>query len=716
MGIRTKLILSTCLPLLVIYAIVLSWDYLKSKQQALQQIEQLVAQRASADAAQVNARLMTVQQIVNQAAYALGTRSSMMATNPSRPPMPNGSEGGPPGGDRGPPPEESQGTGPNPRNGGLLQRGGRQNFFGGGFNGFLGGSIRNSPWISSIWVKLDPTAPNAVRGDLFGVKRLAADRRPEEFHPDLTKVAAVTKIANEQGHGLWIDPADVGDAGTGKPFLFAEPFFAPDEAKPLGVVCVTVAADLLRFLQEDSPVQSELRRMLGVAPTTQSTTEMAAHEPRSLAHGGYLLIDRNGNIISRPDGKQQGTPLAVGPDQEELQEAIDRALKGSGQIVIAGGLDQVLGEMAPRSRYVLAMEPLKSTTGWLYVTAAPESELLDPVQDRLFKRAGFLTASLLVLVIVVMWVLTRFCRPIEQMARSVHQLAAGDLDIEPVPVMAKDELGQLAKGFNDMTGRLRHHVAELTAQTAEREKVESELRIARQIQADLLPRTFPPFPDRDEFALHAVNIPARYIAGDFFDFFFTTPDLLTIVIADVSGKGIPAALMMAVTRTIVRNLAGTGLSPREIAERINKMLVEDTTPGMFVTMLLGQYEPSTGKLTYVNAGHPAAVCVSKGRDATLCAEPTGPLLGVDATGLLGSYEQATMTLAAGDTVLFYTDGVTEAHSEDNVLFGQERLVAHATALAEVAPPEFCDGLVTTVMAYQHQAMTDDLTLVALKRR
>lgn len=713
MGIRAKLILSTCLPLLVIYVIVLSWDYWKSSQSALQQIEMLVAQRASADAAQVNGRLLAIQQTVNRAAYMLANRAGNMGPEGQRGGAPANEPGGRPSG--GPPAEEGSGPppGPPPEFSGTTGPFRNNRLTNAGYGGFLAAAIRQTSWVSSIWVHFETTVGRANKGDTYGVKRFAADRRPEDFKPDAAKVATVSQLALQRGHGTWIDPVELGELGEDKPFLFAEPFYSQDEGQALGVVCVTIAPDLLRFLHEDSPVQSELRRLMGTTPATRPTTDAAA-EPRSVAHGGYLLLDRDGKVLSRPDGKLHGKPLATGPDKEELEQAIKQASAGKGQIVVAGGLDEVLGEMAPRSRYVLAMEPL-SSTGWLYVTAAPESELLDPVQDRLIKRAGFLMVSLVILVVVVIGVLSRFCRPIEQMAVSVRQLASGDLETAPVPVTANDEIGQLAKGFNDMTGRLRQHVAELTTQTAEREKVESELRIARQIQSDLLPRTFPPFPDRDEFQLHAVNIPARYIAGDFFDFFFVDANTLTVVIADVSGKGVPAALMMAVTRTMVRNLAAAGLSPHQIVERINRMLVEDTTPGLFVTMILGQYEPSTGRFIYVNAGHPAAIHINTAGQATTCCGPTGPLLGVDASGAMGPYLQQTITLEPGEAVLLYTDGVTEAHDEAHKLYGEPRLIKSASAPGRSVPSTLCGGVVDDVMAYQHGLAADDLTLVALQR-
>jgi sigma-B regulation protein RsbU (phosphoserine phosphatase) len=296
----------------------------------------------------------------------------------------------------------------------------------------------------------------------------------------------------------------------------------------------------------------------------------------------------------------------------------------------------------------------------------------------------------------------------------VEAISSGNLDLPPIPVGTHDEIGRLATGFNRMTEQLRHQFAAIERQTADREKVESELRIARQIQIDLLPRTFPPFPERTEFDLHATNVPARAIGGDFFDFFLVDPDKLVLVIADVSGKGIPAALMMAVTRTIVRNLAIEGLSPLQIVQRTNRRLVADSTTGMFVTMILAEYQPSTGRLIYVNAGHPAAIRYGVD-EPSFCCHSSGPLVGIGTADDLGPTEQHQITLEIGEGLIFYTDGVTEARSPESELFGDERLL-EVSGLARTGTCEFaCDVIVNRVMDYQQHQNADDLTLLLLRR-
>lgn len=670
MSIRTKLILSTCIPLLLIYAFVLGWDYYKSQQLALEQSEQIVADRASGAAAQVNGHLASIQQTVDTAASALSSRPLM-----SEGPL-----------------------------------------------GRFMGVTRSNSWINAFWIAFDPAQSRGpALPQIIGFRRGANEgpgqgnlgaellRQKPFDQPWFAEVKA-------KGKPRWFEPEDFTMPDGGATCIYASPFFT-QEGVFAGVVCAQIRTADLQAFRNETPIMQRLRRILGheqPAPA-EPTTEPA---PRPIAEGGYLLIDRHGDLISHPDGEvvHDVFGLAKDPQYAELARAIDSSLhKGSGEIVVVGGLDKLIGGFMPNESYVLAIEPVTST-GWLYVTAVPQSELMGPIQDRLIKRGLFLLASLFVLVGVLMVVIARFCRPIEKMAETVELLSRGQLDIEPVPVLARDELGQLARGFNAMTGQLRHHVATLTEQSAEREKVQSELRIARQIQRDLLPGKFPPFPHRAEFDLHAVNIPARHIAGDFFDFFFINDDLLTVTIADVSGKGVPAALMMAVTRTIVRNLALEGLPPRQIAERANRMLIEDTNPGLFVTMVLGQYRPSTGEFTYVNAGHPPAIRYRANAPAGTCCHATAPLLAVDRDGQLGSFEQQTLVLEPGEGILLYTDGVTEAHNADNVFYGESRLLKKIAGLADRGSSDLCSALVEDVLGFQSQSMTDDLTLIALHRR
>src|SRR5690606_21857259 len=167
-------------------------------------------------------------------------------------------------------------------------------------------------------------------------------------------------------------------------------------------------------------------------------------------------------------------------------------------------------------------------------------------------------------------------------------------------------------GFNRMLKNLRKQIELQSQQEANQRQLEREWQKARETQRSLLPTTFPPFPDRKEFDLHAVNLAAHHVAGDYFDFFMINPKTLVIVIADVSGKGMSAALVMAVTRTIVRSLAQTGKSPAEILRETNEQLRESQRGAAFVTLFLGSYNIASGRMTYANGGHTPPLLLSRG--------------------------------------------------------------------------------------------------------
>jgi sigma-B regulation protein RsbU (phosphoserine phosphatase) len=456
------------------------------------------------------------------------------------------------------------------------------------------------------------------------------------------------------------------------------------------------------------------------APATDPAPDV---RPRIPAAEGTAILDGEGRPIftgmPRPPAGNPSPPtvfeLAEKYDKRELADAARQALAGKSGVLRVSGLNAVIPGLETAKYHWIAFAPIPSA-GWILTSAISESSVMDPILDRLMMRASFLAAGMVILLAVVLLVSIRISRPIERLAGAVDRLAEGDLDARVGEGRGDDELARLARGFDHMTGQLKAHVAALTEQTAAREKVESELRIARQIQTDLLPRTFPPFPDRKEFDLHALNVPAATVAGDFYDFFFTTPDKLTLVIADVSGHGVPAALLMAVTRTIIRNLAHAGLAPAEIVERANAMLLADTSDTMFVTLFLAQYEPASGRVIYVNAGHPPPLRVAASGDVQRFGDVSSPLLAVGPPDEIGAFRQGEAQLAPGESLVLYTDGVTEAkRGGDGELLREAGLCDLLLRHAGASPDQLCRALAADVDTYQSGRRADDLTLLVLRR-
>ncbi|GHU41872.1 hypothetical protein FACS1894111_04860 [Clostridia bacterium] len=209
-------------------------------------------------------------------------------------------------------------------------------------------------------------------------------------------------------------------------------------------------------------------------------------------------------------------------------------------------------------------------------------------------------------------------------------------------------------------------------------KTESELNVASNIQRDMLPSIFPPFPQREEFDLSATMQPAKEVGGDFYDFFFIDDDHLALVMADVSGKGVPAALFMVIAKTILKNLAQSGLAVEKIMRLANKQLCENNQSGMFVTTFMGILEISTGKFSFANAGHnPPYLRHAGGQFETLSVKPGFVLAGMEDM----MFKPHETTLDPGDLLYLYTDGVTEALNKGNELYGEARLETALNALS-----------------------------------
>jgi sigma-B regulation protein RsbU (phosphoserine phosphatase) len=240
-----------------------------------------------------------------------------------------------------------------------------------------------------------------------------------------------------------------------------------------------------------------------------------------------------------------------------------------------------------------------------------------------------------------------------------------------------------------------------------------EVEIASEIQLSILPRRFPAFPDRDDFDLHAAMIPARDVGGDFYDFFLLGPSQLGVVIADVSGKGIPAAIFMAVSRTLMKATALTASSPAACLQQVNRLLNAENSAEMFVSVFYGILDTQSGRLVFSNGGHNPPLFVRAGGDAQFLDAKPGCVLGVldDAV-----YQDATSALMPGDTLVLYTDGVTEAMNGVDELYGEERLQRLLRNPAD-SPRNLIDRVIADVKQHSGEAtQSDDITLLAVTYR
>ena len=352
-------------------------------------------------------------------------------------------------------------------------------------------------------------------------------------------------------------------------------------------------------------------------------------------------------------------------------------------------------------------------TDWSMAAAFAEDDILEPVHRQLIMNLVLMGIGLILLLIIIAFTGFRIVSPVRRLAIAVRQLGQGDLDVRVPPPPGRDEIGALARGFNDMTERLQDNIQDLARETAARERVESEMRLARKVQEMLLPDAFPALTDRDDVEVWALNEPARVVAGDFFDV-IDHGDRITVVMADVSGKGAGPAMFMSMARTIIRMLDVDGLPLSELVLELNKRLYPDSHGAMFVTMVILRYETATGRMQIVNGGHPPPIRIMPDGRVDAIGNSTGPLVGAidDA-----EWNTIDAMLEPGEQLLLYTDGVTEAADQDKNLLGVHGLLdlLQTNGLPAKSPDVLCQSLVESVRAREQGEASDDVTILILKR-
>ncbi|MCL2456200.1 MAG: SpoIIE family protein phosphatase, partial [Defluviitaleaceae bacterium] len=335
--------------------------------------------------------------------------------------------------------------------------------------------------------------------------------------------------------------------------------------------------------------------------------------------------------------------------------------------------------------------------------------MLNNVMFRFIMLTCVIIIAVLILSIMISGSVTK---PIIKLTNGVIEVGKGNLESK-IEIKTNDEIGVLASCFNKMTDDLVLYITNLSKVTAEKERIGAELDVATKIQASMLPCIFPAFPDRNEFDLFASMKPAKEVGGDFYDFFLTDENTLAVIIADVSGKGVPAALFMVIAKTLIKNNAQEGKSPSEVFEAVNNLLCENNEAAMFVTAFMGFLDIRSGKFTFVNAGHnPPLIKKSDGDYEFLQTKPAFVLAGFEDV----KYTEREIFLDAGDMICLYTDGVTEAMNNDGDLFSDPRLIEKANLYKNFSARDFISKIKEEVDIFADGAeQADDITILALRK-
>ncbi|MBN2463704.1 MAG: SpoIIE family protein phosphatase [Dehalococcoidia bacterium] len=357
-----------------------------------------------------------------------------------------------------------------------------------------------------------------------------------------------------------------------------------------------------------------------------------------------------------------------------------------------------------------ADDTLVSIVGGTVAAQATHAATLD-----LLRWAGLASVVvLLVGTIASVFMVRRLTSPVSLLCTGAKVIGSGEYQTSVINPVAKrsDELGELARTFQDMVESLKVHMKELERTTAAKERIESELRVATEIQTSMLPTTFPPFPDRKEFDIFATMAPAREVGGDFYDFFFVDENKLCFDIGDVCGKGIPAALFMAISKTLLKTEALRGLSPEQILTRVNDILYPDNELSMFFTGFCVILNTENGEMLFANGGHnPPLICTTDG-EFEFIQMSKSLVVGVMPDA---KFECQKLILKPNDVIFMYTDGVTEAENPDEQLFSSDRLKNGLSDLKDRDTMYIINTIRAEIEKFTRgMPQSDDITMMALR--
>ena len=446
-------------------------------------------------------------------------------------------------------------------------------------------------------------------------------------------------------------------------------------------------------------------------------------------NGDAFILNQEGKVLFSTSGT--GT-LAATVDGKDLRTSENPVLADLAENAVAGQAGMEALEIDGRACYV-AYSPME-TVGWSFFTILPREDVEKPAKDLTQTITGLTQQSVneavhladgvqqkLILLVflavalalaVAVFLSRLIVRPIRKLTKAVANVQGDDLDFH-WDMDTGDETQVLADSFRSLTERMKTYIENIQRITAERERIGAELNVAAQIQADMLPCIFPPFPDKKGIDIYAHMAPAKEVGGDFYDFFLLDDDHLALVMADVSGKGVPAALFMVISKTLIKDHAQITRSPKVILEKVNNILMENNAEEMFVTVWLGIMEISTGKITAANAGHEYPVVRGADGSFTLIKDKHGIVVGAMEDI---KYRQYEMEIEPGGCLFLYTDGIPEATNEQEEMFGTGRMLDALNQDPNASPEKLLSNVMTSVNAFVGSASQfDDMTMLAMKR-
>ena len=476
-----------------------------------------------------------------------------------------------------------------------------------------------------------------------------------------------------------------------------------NNGKMIAIVTADVSLDWLRELVKNNDIDFN-HKMLDLNDDDDSAEQDSTF---FYTHAYSFVIGRSGTYIVHPFHERVLNDTYFTFAFETSRDSIDDQI---GYDMLGGktGMGFVNRDGAD---YMISYMPIERP-GWAMATVIPAKSLYKQTRTFVYEIVGLMILGMIMLFVVCHSLMKRIIRPLSRFTNTADEIARGNLNIKLPEVKTNDEMKHLHDSFGLMQTSLIHQMEELKEVNAQKGRIEGELNVARDIQMSMLPKIFPPYPDRDDIEIYGRLTPAKAVGGDLFDFFIRDEKLF-FCIGDVSGKGVPASLVMAVTRAQFRTISAHEAMPDRIVGVLNEMMADGNDSNMFVTFFLGVLDLPTGRLRYCNAGHDHPLLIGKTIGMLPCDSniPVGVMSGWKFT------MQETL-IDPQTTVFLFTDGLTEAEDVDHQQFGEQRVVEEARRLHNTGQ-DVPDTLVACMTDAVHRFVgeaeqSDDLTMLAIQ--
>lgn len=470
------------------------------------------------------------------------------------------------------------------------------------------------------------------------------------------------------------------------------------------------------------PLTDEDGKVYAVAALGLNLNVMAdsLQELRPYPSAMLTVIDHEGRFVAHPNRDYIM--------KETMQSLVEKADYAPNLSIMDDIMNGKRGNDAYRTKddkMFIYYAPVEKN-GWTITLEVPRHEIAKGY-DQMFKAIFFdMLIGIVLLLLAALFVINRVTKPLETFALEARKIAHGDFNVTLPVIKEHNELYDLRTALASMGSSLNRYVQELEETAKSKAMIEGELNIARKIQMAMIPKVFPPYPARTEVDIHASLMPAKAVGGDLYDFILDGDDFY-FCIGDVSGKGVPASLFMAITRTLFRNIAVTMKSPARIACAMNEAIADGNEENMFVTMYIGRCNLITGELSFCNCGHNSPVTngvvigEEEGRliigpsdqPHFIQHAPTNIPIGVF-SGF--EYEEIAMKINAGVSIFLYTDGVTEAENLQKKLYGEQRLIEVISSCNSITTArEIVARVEADVHAHTQQAeQSDDITMLCVR--